>query len=192
MNLVSHGSSAASSAKCSSATGSRSMAISVPLGPIRPATGWAWPPAPNVQSIAVSPACGSVSSMSSPARTGTCDAVISRSMPEALDDLVDLTGQRGVVVRPRGAVPHLQVVPHSGHHDLLAKLRVRVERLRHRDAPGAVELGLVRVGEEVLAQAARVLREGVLARQRGLELAVEVLGLPDLDAAGGARRQDDA
>src|SRR3954468_20606635 len=172
MKRLSHGRSAASSAKCSSATGSRSMAISVPLGPIRSATSWAWPPAPNVQSIAVSPACGSVGSMRSPARTGTCDAVISRSMPEALDDLVDLTGQRGVVVRPRGAVPHLQVVPHSGHDDLLAELGVRVQRLRHRDAPGAVELGLVRVGEEVLAQLAGLRGQRVLALQRDLELAV--------------------
>src|SRR3954463_13346568 len=122
MKRLSHGSSAARAAKRSSAIGARSMAIRVPHGPSRPATSWAWPPAPNVQSIAVSPAWGSVSSISSPASTGTWEAVISRSMPEALDDLVDLAGQRGVVVRPCGAVPHLQVVAHSGHHDLLAEL----------------------------------------------------------------------
>src|SRR4051812_12725836 len=151
MNRVSHGSSAASSAKCSSATGSRSMAISVPLGPIRSATSCAWPPAPKVQSIAVSPDWGSVSSISSPASTGTCDAVISRSMAEALDDVVDLARERAVVARPGGAIPDLEVVADPGDHDVLAELRVRVERLGHRDAPGAVEVGLVRVGEVVLA-----------------------------------------
>src|SRR4051795_11591689 len=155
MKRLSHGSSAASSAKCSSATGSRSMAISVPLGPMRSATSWAWPPAPNVQSIAVSPGRGSRSSISSPASTGTCDAVISRSMPKALDDVVDLAGERAVVARPGGTIPDLEVVADARDHDVLAELRVRVERRWQRDAPGAVEVHLVRVGEEELAQLGR-------------------------------------
>ena len=53
MKRVAQATSAAKAAKCSSACGSRSMQISSPAAPIRSATRRAWPPAPNVQSIAI-------------------------------------------------------------------------------------------------------------------------------------------
>src|ERR1700683_1780311 len=62
--------SAASAAKRSCASGSRSIAMSVPSGPSRCATRRACPPSPKVQSIAVWPGWGSSSSSSSRASTG--------------------------------------------------------------------------------------------------------------------------
>jgi hypothetical protein len=53
MKRVAQVSSCASSAKRSAAIGSRSMAISVPVAPIRSPSRRAWPPAPNVQSTTV-------------------------------------------------------------------------------------------------------------------------------------------
>ena len=55
-----------------SAAGSRSIAISVPSGPIRSASRREWPPPPKVQSTTVSPGWGAVSRITSAARTGTC------------------------------------------------------------------------------------------------------------------------
>jgi hypothetical protein len=57
-----------------------SIPISVPLEPIRSAIRRAWPPPPTVQSTASEPGCGSSSSISSPARTGTWLIVISSSV----------------------------------------------------------------------------------------------------------------
>src|SRR3954454_7668580 len=181
-NRVSHASSAASSAKRSSAKGSRSIAISVPPGPIRSATNRAWPPAPNVQSTAVCPGCGSSTSMSSPARTGMWLAVISASMTQALGDLLDLAGEGGVEVRPRLAVPDLDVVAGADDDDVLAQRGVIGEEARHADAAGAVELGIVRVGGEEGAESARLAGERVAALECGLHAPVEVLGRPQLDA----------
>ena len=46
------------------------------LGPRRSAISRAWPPPPNVQSIAVCPGRGSSRSISSPASTGMCVEVV--------------------------------------------------------------------------------------------------------------------
>ena len=73
-NRAAQPSSGSSSAKRSAADGSRSIAIRVPVGPIRSAARVAWPPPPNVQSTTTSPGAGSTSAISSGARTGTCSA----------------------------------------------------------------------------------------------------------------------
>src|SRR4051794_41377883 len=112
------------------------MQISMPLGPMRSATRRAWPPAPNVQSTAISPGCGSRMSISSPARTGTWVRVMSRRMAKALCDLVDLGEQ---VARIRGvaaAVPDLEMVHRADHHDVFRDRSVLEQRRVERDAAG--------------------------------------------------------
>src|SRR5215210_3219219 len=137
---VSQATSRASSSKCSSASGSRSMHTSVPLEPIRSAIRRAWPPAPKVQSTTVSPAAGAVSSISSPARTGTCARVMSRRIAKTLCHLPDLRVEGLLLLLPALLRPHLEVVPHADHHDLLLDARVREERRRERHAAARVQL----------------------------------------------------
>src|SRR5215210_1469825 len=139
---VSQATSRASSSKCSSASGSRSMHTSVPLEPIRSAIRRAWPPAPKVQSTTVSPADGAVSSISSPARTGTCARVMSRMMAKALRHLPDLRVESVLLLLPALLRPDLEMVAHAHHDDLLLDARVRHERRRHGDATARVELDL--------------------------------------------------
>src|SRR5918997_6574052 len=136
---VSHATSRASSSKCSSASGSRSMHTSVPDGPIRSAIRRAWPPAPKVQSTTVSPAAGAVSSMSSPASTGTCVRVMSRRIAKALRHLPDLRVQSGLLLLPALPRPHLEVVAHANYDDLLCDPGVRHEARRKRDPAARVE-----------------------------------------------------
>src|ERR687893_2138887 len=117
---VSQATSRARSSKCSSASGSRSMHTSVPDGPIRSAIRRAWPPAPKVQSTTVSPGAGAVSSISSPARTGTCTRVMSRRIAKALRHLPDLRVEGLLLLLPALLRPDLEVIPNADHHDLLA------------------------------------------------------------------------
>src|SRR5436190_303669 len=119
MKRVAHTASRANSSKRSSAAGSRSMHTSVPVDPMRSATSRAWPPSPKVQSTAVSPGCGSSTSISSPARTGTCVRVMSRRMAKTLSDLDDLVAQSPLVGDPLVAIPHLEVIEVPDDHDLL-------------------------------------------------------------------------
>src|SRR3984957_15925271 len=83
MKRIEQAASAASAAKRCSASGSRSIATSVPDGPSRSARSRAWPPSPNVQSIASCPGCGLSRSRSSLARTGVCEASCARMPPLA-------------------------------------------------------------------------------------------------------------
>src|SRR5919106_5094953 len=100
------------------------MHTSVPAGPSLSATRRAWPPAPNVQSIAVSPGDGAVRSINSPASTGMWTQLMSRRIAKALGHLPDL-GVEGLLLRlPALLGPHLEVVPHPDHHHLLLDARV--------------------------------------------------------------------
>src|SRR4051794_9464637 len=112
------------------------MQISMPLGPMRSATRRAWPPAPNVQSTAISPGCGSRMSISSPASTGTCVRVMSRRMAKALRDLVHLRVEFGHLGFVAGTVPDLQVVDGADNHDVLADVRVCDQRRVQSHAAG--------------------------------------------------------
>src|SRR3954453_7584579 len=116
--------------------------MSVPSGPIRSATSRAWPPSPKVQSIAMSPGCGSSRSISSPARTGTCARVMSRRMAKALRDPHDLAIQRLLVGLPAAAIPDLEVVEVADHDDLLRDARMLEQRRVECHPAGRVELGV--------------------------------------------------
>src|ERR671923_700095 len=124
---VSQGTSRANSSKRSSGAGSGAMQTSVPAGRSRSAIRRAWPPAPKVQSTAVSPAVGAVRSISSPASTGTCVRLMSRRIAKALGHLPDLRVERLLLAAPPLLAPYLQVVPHPHHDDLLLDPRVPEE-----------------------------------------------------------------
>src|SRR5215212_3029751 len=175
---VSQATSRASSSKCSSASGSRSMQTSVPLGPMRSAIRRAWPPAPKVQSTTVSPAAGAVSSMSSPARTGTCARVMSRRMAKALRHLPDLRVESGLLLVPALPRPHLEVVADAHDDDLLLDPRVREERRRQRDPAARVQLDLEGVALVEARQLAVLGPHRVQAAERALDDRLVRLGSP--------------
>src|SRR3954465_12746113 len=187
-----HGASSASAAKRSSAAGSRSTAISSPSRPSRPPTSRACPPPPNVQSTATSPGCGSRSSISSPARTGTWVAVMSSRMAKAAGDVGKLIGEGVVVGGPGGATPDLEAVARAGDDDLLRQLPVLEQEARHADAAGRGELGVQGVGGEEAVELARLLRERVQALKRRVDVGVVGLRRPDLHAPLDPLREDDA
>src|SRR3954452_13269099 len=182
MKRVSHATSRAKPSKRSSAAGSRSMQMRVPPGPIRSATSRAWPPSPNVQSMAVSPGRGSSRSISSPARTGTCVRVMSRRMAKALRDLDDLAIQVLLVRLPAAAIPHLDVVEVADHDDLFLDPRVLEQRLAERDAAGRVEVDIPRVAREVAREAAALLADRVEVAEEALRPLLECRRRPDRDA----------
>src|SRR5918992_5757835 len=170
---VSQETSRANESKRPSAAGSRSMHTSVPVEPSRPATSRACPPSPNVQSTAVSPGCGSSSSISSPASTGTCVRVMSRRMAKALSDSRDFRVQGLLVVAPAIAVPDLEVIEVPDDHHLLLDAGVLEERVVERHPPGGVELGVERAPREVAGELAALWADGVQVRQEALGPALE-------------------
>src|SRR5215210_6101842 len=179
---VSHATSRASSSKCSSATGSRSMQTSVPVGPIRSAIRRAWPPAPKVQSTTLSPGAGAVSSISSPARTGTCTRFMSRRMAKALRHLPDLGVESLLLLLPALLRPDLEMVAHAHHDDLLLDPGVREERRRQRHAAARVQLDLEGVALVEARQLAVLGPHRVQVAESALDDRLVRLGGPHRDA----------
>src|SRR5215210_9042464 len=179
---VSQATSRSSSAKCSSASGSRSMHTSVPLEPIRSAIRRAWPPAPKVQSTTVSPAAGAVSSISSPARTGTCARVISRRIAKTLRPLPDFRVQSVLLLLPVLLRPDLEVVADAHHDDLLLDPAVLKQRRRQRDAAGGVEVDLEGVALVEARELAVLGAHRVQPAERALDDRLVRLGGPHRDA----------
>src|SRR5689334_21387680 len=192
MKRARQGSVAASSAKRSSATGSRSSPMSSPSGPRRSAIIAACPPPPKVQSTATSPGRGSSSRRASSASTGTCCAVMSSRLTKGGGDVEDLVGERVVVGRPGVAVPDLQALLGARDRDLFSQAGVLQELGRDHHAPRAVELAREGVGGEVGAQLAGLRRERVEALERAAHALLVLLGRPDLDALLDALGDDDA
>src|SRR6185436_4657548 len=193
MKRVSQATSAASCAKAASAVGSRSIAISVPVGPIRSATRRAWPPAPSVQSTAIWPARGSSASISSPARTGTCVWGMSRSVAKGLGQIRGSRREVGFVALPGGAVPELEAVADAGDHDLAADPGVLQELRRQHHAAGGIQLRLQGVPVEDAPQLATLLAERVAhLRQRRLRHRGVVRSGIERDAGIRRPREEDA
>src|SRR3954451_23769039 len=174
--------SSASSAKRSSATGSRSMPTSSPSGPRRSAISRAWPAPPTVQSMATSPGRGSSSSSTSSARTGSWSAVMSSRVTKLSGDVVDGGRELRVEVRPALAVPDLHRLAGADDDDVLAQAGVVDQRRRHHDAARGVELGRERVRGEEQLDAPGLRRERVHALQRRGHARVVVRGDPEVDA----------
>src|SRR4051794_19990875 len=105
----------------------------------------AWPPAPNVQSITVSPGRTLRSSRTSLASTGTCGALgACKAFRNKLGAPFDL----GELAAPGLAVPDLEPVTETGDDDVLAERSMLQQRRGQRHAPLAVELGLLRGPEQ--------------------------------------------
>src|SRR3954451_24686066 len=175
---VAQGASLASSSKRSSAAGSRSMHTSVPSGPSRSATRRACPPAPKVQSTAVSPAAGCVRSISSPARTGTWMRVMSRRIAKALRHLPDLGVEALLLAQPLLAAPDLEVVAHAHPHALLADPGVAHQRGWKGHASGGVELHLEGVALVEARELAVLGAHRVQAAERALDDRLVAVGGP--------------
>src|SRR4051812_10700715 len=184
--------SAASSAKRSSATGSRSMPTSSPSGPRRSAISRAWPAPPTVQSIATSPGRGSSSSSTSSARTGSWRAVMSSRVTKLRGDVVDGGRQLRVEVGPALAIPDLHRLAGADDDDVLAQAGVVDERRRDHDAAGGVQLGRERVRGEEQLDAPGLRRERVHALQRRGHARVVLGGAPEIDAGIQALRENHA
>src|SRR5689334_22427177 len=212
----------ASRSKPSCASGSRSIAISVPADPRRAAMRPAWPPSPNVQSIAVCPGRGASSSTSSGARTGTWEAappaasragrpatpprrsrrgedprrerVISSSVIEARRDLLHFAEQLRRVLGPAVPAPELQTGPGADDDDVLLDCRVPAQKGRHDHPPCRVELRLDRVAVEKALHFAEPGRERGQLVERAAAVALVVARVPDADARFEVhrKRQDDA
>ena len=184
MKRVWHGTSAASAAKRSSATGSRSTPIRVPAGPSRSAIRRAWPPPPTVQSTAVSPGRGSSSSISSPASTGMWVLVMSSSVAKARRDVGDSGQNVFEVQRVAPAVPHLEALAGAGDHDLLVESGVAHQVRRDHHSVGGVELGVEGGVEEEALELAGLRRGRVEPGERGGGEGVVGLGCPDRRRCG--------
>ena len=139
-----HATSAANASKRSSAAGSRSMHTSVRSARSGPRPG-ARGRRRRTQSTAVWLGEGSRSSISSPARTGTCARVMSRRMAKSLSDPDDLVRQLVLIRLPGRPTPDLEVIEVADQHDLLVDPRVREQRSVQRHAARGVELDVPRV-----------------------------------------------
>src|SRR2546426_1685052 len=182
MNRVRHGTSAASAANRSSATGSRSTPTSSPSGPSRSAIRRAWPPPPKVQSTTTSPGRGSSSSSTASTRTGSCVAVMSRRLTKLRGDVGDLVGEAGVELGPGGPIPDLEGLLGADDDDVLAEAGVVHEGGGDHEPPGAVQLAREGVGGEEEAQAAGLGRDRVQALEGGGAALFVVAGTPEVDA----------
>src|SRR5262249_15552805 len=137
-----------------------------PAGPILSAISRAWPPPPNVQSTAISPGCGSITSINSPARTGMCVWVMSSSVAKTRCDIGD-TGKDVLSILVVGlAVPDLDALARAGDDHFLVERRVAHEGWRDHQAVGGIELCIKRGVEEEALQFARPRRGRVQAIQR--------------------------
>src|SRR5258708_5779933 len=120
------------------------MAISFPSPFRRRASRSAWPPAPKVQSITVSPGRGSRFVTTSSARTGTWSASVGKTLGNIFRSpfIVRLPGA------PGSPIPDLQVIPSSEHRHVALELRAPQQRCRNHHAALPVELALRGGAEE--------------------------------------------
>src|SRR5215208_7523649 len=125
------------------------------------------------------PGPGAVSSISSPARTGTCARVMSRRMAKALRHLLDLRVEGLLLLLPAVLLPDLEVVPHADHHDLLLDLRVREKRRRQRHAAARVQLDVEGVALVEARDAPVVRADRIQRAERPLDDLLVRIGGPD-------------
>src|SRR5213592_3387874 len=177
----------ASCSKYVRAVGSRSIAISFPLPRRSAASRAAWPPAPKVASMTVSPGCMARQARTSSARTGTWSASLGcKTFGNILSTPFDL----GELAPPGGAVPDLEVVVDARDDDVAAELRVLGERGRDADPPLLVELRLRGAEEEALHPAA-LLAQRVERREPPLDEPVPVVARVREQAPVHAAGHDD-
>src|SRR5215467_8926854 len=162
------------------AVGSRSIAISFPWLRRSAARIVAWPPAPNVASITVSPGRTARHSRTSSARTGTWSASLGcKTFGNILSTPFDL----GELTLPGGAVPDLEVVVDAGNYDIAAELRVLEQRGRKAHPPLFVRRGLAGAGEEVATHPPALLAQRVQLGKSRVAVVLPGSRCPRIDAA---------
>ena len=119
-------------------------------------------------------------------------------------DVISLVGLQGVrqhlrapfdlvqLLAPGGAIPDLQVVPHSGDDDVPAELSVLDESGRNHHAPLLVELGLGRAEKKNRCMRRRLLAERVELGEPRLDERVPVVLAVGVEAPVHAAREHDA
>src|SRR5438067_901610 len=179
----------ASCSKYVRAVGSRSIAISFPLPRRSAASSAAWPPAPKVASITVSPGSTARQARTSSARTGTWSASLGcKTFGNILSTPFDL----GELALPGRAVPDLEVVVDPGDDDVAAELRVGDQRGRQAHAPLLVRRRLARAGEEVTLHPPTLLAQRVERGEGRVAVPRPAVRRPRPETALAAARDDDA
>src|SRR5215467_5294913 len=179
----------ASCSKYVRAVGSRSIAISFPLPRRSAARSVAWPPAPKVASMTVSPGPTARHSRTSSARTGTWSASLGcKTFGNILSTPFDL----GELALPGGAVPDLEAVVDPGHDDVAAELRVGEQRRRDAHPSLLVRRRLARTGEEMTLHLAAFLAQGMQAREDRLAVVLPARRRPGPEATVEAAGDDAA
>src|SRR5438876_7953440 len=179
----------ASCSKYVRAVGSRSIAISFPLPRRSAASSAAWPPAPKVASMTVSPGCTASDARTSSARTGTWSASLGcKTFGNILSTPFDL----GELALPGGAVPDLEAVVDPGDDDVAAELCVREQRGRDAHAPLLVRRRLAGAGVEVAVHPPTLLGQRVQGGEGRVAVVLPTLRRPGEEAAVQPARDDDA
>src|SRR3954453_3076383 len=179
----------ASCSKYVRAVGSRSIAISFPLPRRSAASSEAWPPAPKVAWMTVSPGSTAREVRTSSARTGTWSASLGcKTFGNILSPPFDL----GELALPGGAVPDLEVVVDPGDDDVAAELRVGDQRGWQAHASLFVRRRLARAGEEVALHPPALLAQRMERRERRVAVARPAVRRPRPETAVEAARDDDA
>src|SRR5215831_10853940 len=162
----------ASCSKYVRAVGSRSIAISLPLPRRSAARSAAWPPAPKVASMTVSPGRTARAARTSSARTGTWSASLGcKTFGNILSTPFDL----GELALPGGAVPDLEVVVDPGDDDVAAELRVLDQGGRDAHPPLLVRRRLAGAREKVTVHLAAFLAQRMKRAEDRLAVVVPAL-----------------
>src|SRR5919201_4814734 len=155
---------ASDSRTAATAAGSRSIPSSRPPGVILSRSWRAWPACPSVQSIAIAPARGWSSSITSCESAGTC-GLMSRDHP--VSELCEPSLRVGAVAVPPGLGPDLHARAGPDHDHGRRRLDPRQPALFREQADPSLAVRLERIGERIERA-----RQGALirSRQRALEL----------------------
>src|SRR5881275_2921653 len=179
----------ASCSKYVRAVGSRSIAISFPLPHRSAASSAAWPPAPKVASMTVSPGSTARQDRTSSARTGTWSASLGcKTFGNILSTPFDL----GELALPGGAVPDLEVVVDPGDDDVAAELRVGDQRGWQAHPALLVRRRLTRAGEEVALHPPALLAQRMERGEGRVAVARPAVRRPRPETTVEAARDDDA
>src|SRR5438093_13709876 len=169
------------------ANGSRSIAISFPRPSRSAASSDAWPPAPKVASITVSPGCTARSSRTSAARTGTWSVAL---VCKAFGNILRAPFDFGQLFAPGGAVPDLEPVVDSRDDDFSAQLRVLDQLGGNHHAALFVEVGLGRPREEEPLDAAPFRAERIHRGESRLDESIPIRTTVGVQTAVEASRDD--
>src|SRR5438067_4942827 len=179
----------ASCSKYVRAVGSRSIAISFPLPRRSAASSAAWPPAPKVASMTVSPGPTARLCRTSSARTGTWSASLGcKTFGNILSTPFDL----GELALPGGAVPDLEAVVDPGDDDVAAELRVLEQRGREAHPPLLVRRRLAGAGIEVAMHPPAFLAQRVQGGERRVPVVLPGPRRPRVEAPVEGAGDNDA